>query len=339
MSLTRHGLHHNYRLRMFDPIVPERGIGRGLRAHFKRWGWIVLLLILAGCLASPRASTPIPSASAPAATVHPSTRTPTPASATIIPFHPQALGPTPATTETRTALNTSTPTCQAQSGQLRIEYLNSTVFARRVPYSLYLPPCYDANSMRLYPVLYLLHGANTDHTQWPDLHVEPDADALIAQGAIGPLLVVMPDGNIGTGGAYGAFVLRDLIPHIEQTWRASPTRRDRAIGGLSQGGYWALELALSHPDLFSAVGGHSPATDSALLDLLASNAPDLNSLRIYLDVGNDDPLASSTVAFATALRSHGLTPIFHIYPGEHNRPYWRSHTPEYLTFYAAPWKQ
>ncbi len=308
-----------------------------MRPQFKWLGWMALSLIMAGCLSSLPSSTPWPTASAQATTTQPPTRAITAATATGIPPPPPASEPTPAMIETPTALTPPTPACRAQSGQLRIEYLNSSVLARRVPYSLYLPPCYDGDSTHLYPVLYLLHGANTDHTQWPDLNVAPDADALIAQGVIGPLLVVMPDGNYGPGEDYGAFVLRDLIPHVEQTWRAAPRRQDRAIGGLSQGGYWALNLALSHPDLFTAVGGHSPATDSALLNLLTSNAPDLP--RIYLDVGNDDPLAASTAAFAASLRSHGLAPIFHVYPGGHNRPYWRSHTAEYLTFYAAPWKK
>ncbi len=260
---------------------------------------------------------------------------------------------TPAPTEMITAAPTPTMTwtpqaqeqqgaevCRASQGQFIVSSLDSAVLSRRLSYSLYLPPCYRTDFNRLYPVLYLLHGLNADQTQWPDLNVASDADALISQGAIGPLMVVMPDGNYRQGEDYGAFVLRDLIPYVERTWRASPQRRDRAIGGLSQGGYWALELALAHPELFSAVGGHSPATDLALADLPTQNiAPELDSLRIYLDVGNEDPLASGVTAFATALEAHGLKPIFHVYPGGHNRPYWRSHTAEYLSFYAEDWEK
>ncbi len=134
----------------------------------------------------------------------------TPAIATNIPPQQVVSGPTPPATDTNPTREAQAQARQVQQGKLSIAYLNSTVLARRVAYSLYLPPCYEANSTHLYPVLYLLHGAKTDHTQWPDLNVAPDADSLIAQGMIGPLIVVMPDGDYGPGEDYGAFVLRDL---------------------------------------------------------------------------------------------------------------------------------
>jgi enterochelin esterase-like enzyme len=266
----------------------------------------------------------------------PATRAPT---ATLALALPEGSNVTPTSTETPEA--TPSPRaelCHASGGQLSVSFVDSSILARRVPYSLYLPPCYETERTRRYPVLYLLHGANADHTQWPDLNVLPDADALIAQGTIAPLVVVMPGGDYRQGEDYGTFVLRDLIPHVEQTLRVAPDRHDRAIGGLSQGGYWALELALAHPDLFDAVGGHSPATGPALSDLLVPDrASGLSALRIYLDVGNADPLAPGVTAFAATLQAHGLAVVFHIYPGAHNRPYWRSHTAEYLAFYAQDW--
>jgi len=226
--------------------------------------------------------------------------------------------------------------CHETQGRLSVAQLDSAVLGRRVAYSIYLPPCYDADPTRRYPTLYLLHGANADQTQWPDLNVAPDADRLIAQQAIAPLVVVMPGGPYQPGEDYAAFILRDLLPHIAQTTRSAPAGSQRAIGGLSLGGWWALTLAAAHPDLFSAVGGHSSVTDAALIPRLAllgaTAAP-----RLYLDVGRDDPLAPGVTAFANALAAQGLRPVFHLYPGGHNRPYWRLHTAEYLRFYAANW--
>ncbi len=254
------------------------------------------------------------------------------------------LAPTPtaapAATPTRepipsigpTALLTPRGTCREQQGQLSVAYLESATLARRVAYSLYLPPCYDADPARLHPALYLLHGANADHTQWPDLNVASNLDRLIAQQSVAPFVVVMPDGDYRAGEDYAAFVLRDLIPRVEQTVHVAPDRAHRAIGGLSQGGDWALTLAPAHPELFSAVGGHSPVANMALSVLPAPSA-----LRIYLDVGRDDPLAAGVQAFAAALRARGFAPIVQVYAGGHNRPYWRAHTAEYLSFYAAGW--
>jgi enterochelin esterase-like enzyme len=62
-----------------------------------------------------------------------------------------------------------------------------------------------------------------------------------------------------------------------------------------------------------------------------------STLRVYLDVGRNDSLAPGVEAFAAALEAHDLKAAFHLYPGEHNRTYWRAQTAEYLAFYAAGW--
>lgn len=211
----------------------------------------------------------------------------------------------------------------------------STVFGRPVAASVYLPACYDWTTGAL-PVIYLLHGGNTDETQWPDLRVRQEADALIDQGAA-PFVVVMPGGLYGVAIDYAAFVLNDLIPGIEGRLRVRTDGAGRAIGGISLGGYWALQVAFQHPGLFAAVGGHSPVTtrtggpdDPAAL---AGAAPGLDRLHITLDAGDMDSLRASTEALAGTLEARGLAVALTINPGGHNRPYWRSHTAEYLRFY------
>ena len=249
---------------------------------------------------------------------------------------PATRTPAPTATIMATLTPVSTQACHEGYGRLEVSYLDSPTLARRVTYSIYLPPCYDADKASVYPVLYLLHGANADHTQWPDLNVAPDADTLIVQHSIAPLVVVMPDGDYRPDEDYAAFVLLDLMSHVEQTTRVARNRQGRAIGGISLGGSLALTIALEHPDLFSAVGGHSPAVDSALARRLAPT-PMWSTLRVYLDVGQNDPLTQGVEAFAAALEAHDLKLTFHLYPGEHNRIYWRAHTTEYLAFYAAGW--
>jgi len=284
-------------------------------------GWLGVVMLMVACTSpSPHALANAPTATAQAAR----------------PAVPPTQTPAPTETTVPTMTPGSTQACREEHGRLDKLSLDSRTLARRVAYYIYLPPCYDTDQARVYPVLYLLHGAHADYTQWPDLNVAPDADTLIAQDSIAPFVVVMPDGDYRPGEDYAAFMLYDLMPHIEQTTRVARDRQGRAIGGLSQGGYWALEIALTHPDLFGAAGGHSPATDSALTGLLALT-PTLSTLRIYLDAGRDDPLASSVAAFAAALQARGLKPTFHLYSGGHNRIYWRAHTVEYLAFYSAGW--
>jgi enterochelin esterase-like enzyme len=226
-------------------------------------------------------------------------------------------------------------TCDQNSGRVTTLSLASTVYNRPVAASVYLPPCYNRRS-RPIPVIYLLHGANTDETQWPDVGVQSAADAMIAQGAP-PFVVVMPAGPYQNDIDYESFVLKDLIPGIEGRLRVSQEGTGRAIGGISLGGYWALKTAFEHPDLFAAVGGHSPVTirtggpnDPATL---ASNAPGLERLRITLDVGDMDSLRAATEQLARTLRARGLAVALSVNHGGHNRPYWRLHTAEYLGFY------
>jgi enterochelin esterase-like enzyme len=311
-------------------LTDQENNGRSLmRMHRLYWlGWLVVAVLMAACAPSlGRAPINLPTPSAQATRpVAPATRTPAP-TVTIM---------TVMATMTATVTPVSVQACHEEHGRLQVSYLDSPTLARRVAYSIYLPPCYDADEAHVYPVVYLLHGANADHTQWPDLNVAPDADTLIAQGSIAPLVVVMPDGDYEPGKDYAAFVLRDLMPHIEQTTRVARDRQGRAIGGISLGGSLALTIALEHPDLFSAVGGHSSAVDSTLAGRLTPT-PMWSSLRVYLDVGQNDSLASGGKAFAAALEAHDLKPAFHLYPGEHDRTYWRAHTADYLAFYAADW--
>jgi enterochelin esterase-like enzyme len=225
--------------------------------------------------------------------------------------------------------------CRETTGQIITLTVPSQAYHKPVASSVYVPPCYEWTPGKL-PVIYLLHGGNTDETQWPDLRVRQEADTLIGQGAAA-FVVVMPGGLYGVGVDYATFVLNDLIPGIEGRLRVRADGAGRTIGGISLGGYWALKVALQHPDLFAAVGGHSPVTtytggpDDP--SALAGTAPGLERLHITLDAGNLDSLRASTEQLAGTLRARGLIVSLTISPGGHNRPYWRSHTSEYLRFY------
>jgi enterochelin esterase-like enzyme len=210
----------------------------------------------------------------------------------------------------------------------------SSVYGAPVPISVYLPPCYAA-APGSFPVVYLLHSGNADETQWPDVGVQPAADTLIDRGAV-RFIVVMPGGAYRTKLDYAAFVLHDLLPAVEQQFRVSAARSERAIGGISLGGYWALSLAFTHPELFAAVGGHSPVVNRGQSDdplALAHTAKGLDQLRVTLDVGDKDGLRADTARLARVLHARGLAVTFGVYPGRHDRAYWRTQTAANLQFY------
>ena len=226
-----------------------------------------------------------------------------------------------------------TAQCTSTQGEIRQATVESVVYAAPVPVNMYLPPCYAA-ATEPYPVLYLLHGGNADETQWPDVGVAAAADALWASDAAA-YVIVMPGGTYSAQIDYGAFVMDDLLPGIETHLHVRTDRHGRAIGGISLGGFWALQLAFTHPDAFIAVGGHSPVVRRGQANdpiLLAATAK-LASLRVALDAGSKDGLRTSTSQLARVLRNRKVAVALRLPAGSHNRSYWRSQTPAYLAWY------
>jgi len=134
-------------------------------------------------------------------------------------------------------------------------------------YRIYFPPDYDSNPTRRYPVIYFLHGRSVDSKRTVDAGYIARADAAIRAGVMPPAIIVLPQG-LNTGwyldtedGQYPmeSVLIRDLIPHIDATYRSIATREARAIEGHSMGGYGALHIGFKFPELFAAVTGNSAA--------------------------------------------------------------------------------
>jgi len=138
---------------------------------------------------------------------------------------------------------------------------------------VYLPPGYDQELARRYPVLYLLHGVLDSPEVWVEpaydgMTIQATMDSLIAAEEIGPTIVVMPNGRNAYGGSYYAnspvsgnwadFIARDLVAHVDATYRTIPRRESRAILGHSMGGFGAIRLAMLYPEVFSVVWGMNP---------------------------------------------------------------------------------
>jgi enterochelin esterase-like enzyme len=175
------------------------------------------------------------------------------------------------------------------------------------------------------------------------------AETLIQSGVIPPVIIVMPDGrtisDTTSGGPYSyeAVIMDELIPHIEATYCAANHAQLRAIGGISRGGYWALETAFLHAESFVSVGGHS----ASLYDLYAG--PDVNPqytgiendlgrLRIYFDIGEDDWLRGNIERLHEAMLVEGVPHVWQLNDGQHEDPYWSEHVEEYLRWYTEPWQ-
>jgi enterochelin esterase-like enzyme len=145
--------------------------------------------------------------------------------------------------------------------------------------NIYLPKGYSEQNK--YPVLYMFHGYSSSEDTWmPGLQLDVKASELIEAGKINPLIIVCPDMENSYGinssptysviggsnrnnnlsqGMFEDYFIKELIPFIDANYSTDARRESRYTGGLSMGGFISIYLAFSHPDLFSKVGGHSPA--------------------------------------------------------------------------------
>ncbi len=226
---------------------------------------------------------------------------------------------------------------------------------RRQQVVVYLPPGYNPAAARRYPVFYLLHGV--PGRPWAFLEtvrVGVVQDIYLARHLGGPMILVMPSGSTGTftdkewangvrrGERWETFVARDLVRAIDARYRTIPTGAGRAIGGLSEGGYGALNIAIHHPGEFRVVeswSGYQRADDLRAIfggrpGLLARNSP-LDTLGpvaatlrrdrtfVWFYSGTNDPYQAQNAAFARLLARERILHRYLVLRGGHNWAIWR----------------
>jgi endo-1,4-beta-xylanase len=134
-----------------------------------------------------------------------------------------------------------------------------------VSYLIYLPPDYEGHTDTRYPVLYELHASGG--TPARGANVLPRYDRAIRAGKIPPMIVVCPNGLRGAtmysdtkDGRYPveSVIIKDLIPHIDATYRTIATRAGRALDGFSMGGFGAAHFGFKYPELFGVVSIQAP---------------------------------------------------------------------------------
>lgn len=152
------------------------------------------------------------------------------------------------------------------AGRAECAVAPSKILKRSVPYCVLLPPSYEAQKTRRFPVLYFLHGLHENAQILLNSGAWDLIQDLWSQHRIGEFLIVTPSAddsfyiNARNGrDNYQSFFIREFIPYIEHRYRIRAQRRDRGIGGISMGGYGALRFAFLYPQLFAAVTAHSAA--------------------------------------------------------------------------------
>ena len=264
------------------------------------------------------------------------------------------------------------------------QVIKSTVLNKEVHYSIFLPSDYYT-SERAYPVTYLLHGYGDADDGWIQFgEVNRLADDAIKAGKIPPMIIVTPDGftsfyiNTADGKLnYEDFFIKELIPHIEKTYKVKAERKYRGIAGLSMGGYGALMYALKYPNLFVAAAPLSAAvwTDNDIINLdegmfnglfgnsmgknlkgkdrltpaWLSNSPlaiiekktkeELAAVSYWIDCGDDDFLTIGNAQLHIALTNKKVPHEFRMRDGAHNWTYWRTGIIDALSFIGDSFHQ
>jgi enterochelin esterase-like enzyme len=252
----------------------------------------------------------------------------------------------PTATASKTATASPTPlTCWSNGGSIELGQIESDQLDSPLVYRIYLPACYDHQPEREYPVLYLFHGQSYTDEQWDRLGIDETADRLIAEGDIAPLIMVMPfeedDRTPPPENIYGMTIVRELLPHIDEKYHTFSIREFRALGGLSRGGNWAINIGLTNWSKFGIIGAHStpsfvtdgPPRIREILDVIPRDMLP----RIYMDSGADDLWREYTLQLEAVFAEENIPHEWHQFEGAHEEEYWASHLEDYLLWYTQGW--
>ena len=236
----------------------------------------------------------------------------------------------------------------------------SLALDRQIAYRVILPVKLAAGQELR--VVYLLHGMGDDFMSWSN---NTDVARYAIEAPRGGLILVMPEGAssfyMNAAGKpkdrYEDYLAEDLIRDVEARFPAAKGRANRAIIGISMGGFAAMKLALARPELFVFAGGLSSAIDvtrrrfsirharlwwrlraifgpwgsmarlSADPYSLAQSAEPAATSYLYLTAGEQEPLMAPNVEFAEALCERQFLYEFHRSAGGHNWEEWNQQIP------------
>jgi putative tributyrin esterase len=232
---------------------------------------------------------------------------------------------------------------------------HSAALNRDMPYRVVLPATIPAGAK--FPVVYLLHGGGGNFRDWTNY-------SEVAKFAERDLILVMPEGNDSyfvnaaerPQDRYEDYIVNDLIADVESRFPVA-SRMNRAIIGVSMGGYGAVKLALSHPEMFVFSAGISPALDvpsrpfsikriqqwrhhSSIFGpwgsqarrngdpfVLARSADPARVPYMFLTCGTQEGLLPTNRNFAALLEGRHFQYEFHIVPGGHDWNQWDEQLP------------
>ena len=213
---------------------------------------------------------------------------------------------------------------------------------------IYLPPDYEENINMGYPVLYLNHGGGDDDSKWTAVNRKAGGSAndildnLIAAGKAKPMIIVIPNTRgtasgdppvLGQDDPCTEEYLKDIIPYVDSHYRTNANRENRAIAGLSMGGFVVMHTGLSHLDTFSELyvysSGHtSEATQKAFEENFQElftdpNTNNLFRVPFYMAAGETDIALRNSQKILAIINNYGIRNFWVFSDGGHDWINWR----------------
>jgi enterochelin esterase-like enzyme len=247
--------------------------------------------------------------------------------------------------------------------QERISVTSAALGGRSQDVYVYLPPGYESSPNRRYPVVYLLHGFPGRPLAFLlTVRMGVIEDEVVTKKVARPVILVMPFGSTGTftdkewvdgiapGEGWGTFVARDLVQAIDARYRTIASPAGRAIAGLSEGGYGAINIALHHPGEFRVVESWSGYVRAAgvnaifgqdavkmaantplqLLPKVAAKLRRAHTFFWFYSGADDREDGGQNRAFAAELKRLRIQHMFLQPEGGHNWALWRGQAQEAL---------
>lgn len=251
--------------------------------------------------------------------------------------------------------------------------IHSRILARSVPYCVIVPPSFKTDKDRHYPIVYYLHGLGDNEQSLVNFGGWTIYEGLLQKKKVGEMILAAPMGftsffiDARTGKFdYEEFFFKEFVPAIESKYRAGGSRNQRAVVGISMGGFGALHYAFERPQMFAAVVGIMPALFAQLPEsygsemeekmltnvfgnasspahfnkvsvfTLAANQPasELRHLKIAFNAGSSDDYGfyDGVTALDRLLKKRDIPHESRIDPGRHNAQYAMGHFGEALEF-------
>ncbi len=267
--------------------------------------------------------------------------------------------------------------------------IDSQALARKMRVRVIVPPGFAPHRAARYPVLYFLHPWGLSPGYITDkLNIHRHLWQGVRAGTLPPMVIAIPTGfksffvnaadppghdwthivesndrffqdALDQYGRYGDYLLREVIPYVEQHYPVRTDCAGRAIGGISMGGAGAAVHAFCAPERFCAVGIHSPAlfdgppghsgppwifglTPETFVARSPAHLAQRLTLetqpRIFLDTSSRDVMRDQVAYLHRALEANGIAHTYSVPVGGHDKTYWEPRMPEYLAFYAQDWR-